>query len=143
MKCLFSGSYCLSFTLAIVATMRRRVRSDTLDHFAAARIDRRGGIADSMAYLRRTVRSSRRVSFSRHGRNMTVWSHPAFGTSLLGPRTKRRFFVLYATRFAGGIACYTQEEVGEAVGLFRQDVAKAVEAQKMEDLPKSAKLLRS
>ena len=37
------------------------------------------------------------------------------------------------------LACYTQEEIGEAVGLFRQDVAKAVEAQKMEDLPKSAK----
>jgi transcriptional regulator with XRE-family HTH domain len=41
----------------------------------------------------------------------------------------------------GGIACYTQEEIGEAVGLFQQDVAKAVEAQKMEDLPKSVKLL--
>ncbi len=41
----------------------------------------------------------------------------------------------------GRLACYTQEEVGEAVGLFQQDVAKAVEAQKMEDLPKSVKLL--
>lgn len=43
-----------------------------------------------------------------------------------------------ATHARAGAA---QEEIGEAVGLFRQDVAKAVEAQKMEDLPKSAKLL--
>ena len=43
--------------------------------------------------------------------------------------------------FAGGLACYTQEEIGEAVGLFQQDVAKAVEAQKMDSCPKSVKLL--
>ena len=39
------------------------------------------------------------------------------------------------------LACYTPEEIGEAVGLFQQDVAKAVEAQKMDSCPKSVKLL--
>lgn len=69
-----------------------------------------------------------------------MWSHPAFGTSLLGPRTKRRFFVLYATRFAEGLACYTQEEIGEAVGLS-DDAKETRVSGKTEDLPKDRKLL--
>ena len=83
------------------------------------------------------ARRSARGSFA-------MWTYPAAGTSLLGPRTKRRFFVLYATRFAGGIACYTQEEIGDAVGLDRSEVSKgAGEVWQMEDLPKATKLLRS
>ena len=70
-----------------------------------------------------------------------MWTYPAAGTSLLGPRTKRRFFVLYATRFAGGIACYTHDEIGAAVGTSAMDVSRAIEANKMDSCPKCSKLL--
>ncbi len=42
--------------------------------------------------------------------------------------------------FAGGLACYTQEEVGEAVGLDRSEVARATgEVCEMDSCPKSIK----
>ncbi len=44
--------------------------------------------------------------------------------------------------FAGGLACYTQEEVGEAVGLPQQTIADNVPVlPETEDLPKPIKLL--
>ena len=48
--------------------------------------------------------------------------------------------VVCARAREGGIACYTQEEVGEAVGLDRSEVARATgEVCETEDLPKSTK----
>ena len=44
--------------------------------------------------------------------------------------------------FAGGLACYTQEEIGEAVGLPQSAISDDVPVlSEMEDLPKPIKLL--
>jgi len=41
----------------------------------------------------------------------------------------------------GGIACYTHDEIGAAVGTSAMDVSRAIEANKMDSCPKCSKLL--